>query len=660
MQFKQFAEQITKQFSMMQKHELFRLDVDGDEFWEKYLSSFPPGTNSIYRVRTEHDGSYDRHTLKKIGAVVDIHNGKMTTVWDIWSELESPYSEVAYAMRQYLQDKKIAGIFRSKEDSVGYVSTKERLEDGYKTWYHFYGKIDRKFCPAEIGEAVGYANTTYEVLKRGLTELTEPALRTVQDLIRDNLLYRGKEFEQQVANFRKMRLEYDKTPRKERDFYIWGSINHPQARFRNTVIGTLVVDLSNGVDITEAVGSFEAKVAPQNYKRPTALITQGMIDKAVQKIKELNLEDALSRRHAELADVSVNNVIWVSNSTSSKMKDGVASLLSPTAPVKASKDIAAIHVNDFIKDVLPNCTQAELLLESRHKGNLVSITTAAHYAVEPLFKWDNNFAWSYNGNVTDGIKEKVKKAGGNIHADLRVSLAWFNRDDLDLHCMGPYGHVCFMNKNAILDVDMNVSNPVTDPVENMAFMYPRDGAYSFYVNNYTKRDTQNVGFSIEVEAKGSLRRFTYNKAVPGSHNVECFSFVVKKGAITDFKVTGKGLEEGDVVEEVWNVKTGTYVPIHTVLYSPNHWDGNAVGNKHHMFILEGCKNPEPTRGIYNEFLRSDLEEHRKVFEVLGNKTMCEHSDEQLSGVGFSETVANTATIRAIGPNFNRTYVVQMC
>ena len=42
-----------------------------------------------------------------------------------------------------------------------------------------------------------------------------------------------------------------------------------------------------------AVKAFEAKVAPANYKRPTALITAGMIKKAMADIAEMGLEPAL-------------------------------------------------------------------------------------------------------------------------------------------------------------------------------------------------------------------------------------------------------------------------------------------------------------------------------------------------------------------------------
>ena len=39
------------------KKHLFVVLVDKDEMWNTYLSSFRPGTNPIYRQRTEHDCS---------------------------------------------------------------------------------------------------------------------------------------------------------------------------------------------------------------------------------------------------------------------------------------------------------------------------------------------------------------------------------------------------------------------------------------------------------------------------------------------------------------------------------------------------------------------------------------------------------------------------
>jgi hypothetical protein len=108
----------------------------------------------------------------------------------------------------------------------------------------------------------------------------------------------------------------------------------------------------------------------------------------------------------------------------------------------------------------------------------------------------------------------------------------------------------------------------------------------------------------------------------------------------------------------WGIKTETLVQVDTLLLSPNHWDGQGVGNRHWFFILKDCKNPDAVRGIYNEFLRSDLDQHRKVFEVLGSKTKCPASDGQLSGVGFSSGRGDEITVVVKKGNSNRAYTIQ--
>ena len=103
-------------------------------------------------------------------------------------------------------------------------------------------------------------------------------------------------------------------------------------------------------------------------------------------------------------------------------------------------------------------------------------------------------------------------------------------------------------------------------------------------------------------------------------------------------------------ENLWNVTSGEFVPVSMIMNSPNHWDGNSTGNKHLFFILEGCKNQEPVRGFYNEYLKPELNDIRKTIEVLGAKLKIqpEPNEEQLSGLGFSETIRDELTVRVSG------------
>jgi hypothetical protein len=109
---------------------------------------------------------------------------------------------------------------------------------------------------------------------------------------------------------------------------------------------------------------------------------------------------------------------------------------------------------------------------------------------------------------------------------------------------------------------------------------------------------------------------------------------------------------GAFSREHWGIKTLDTARVNSIILSPNYWNEasgtSGVGNKHWFFILDGCIKPLPVRVIYNEFLRSDLEKHRKVFEVLGDKTKCPVAQEQMSGVGFSSTLRAKATVLANG------------
>lgn len=657
--FKPFAAKIKRQFDLMSEGELFRVAIDGDAIWAAYLAAFPEGSNPIYRVRTEYDGSYDRNFVRKLGNVVAVNAaGELYCIWDA-AGLDYPYNVVCERMSELVRGHVIVGAFRHNERKVGYVETTERLDSGQiKTWNHFHAEIKPAHFSASVAETLGEINGNVAVMKRGFEEISSEAVEAVLSLIESNSLYRGAEFRNAVSDFAQAQRAYKQS--SDRNTTLWAGHKNMAGRIRNTAIGSLLVDLSDGMDLERAVGAFEAKVAPTNYKRTTALITPRMVTEAMKTIGELGLEPALERRLARLSDVSINDVLWADNSAKATMKGSIGDVLMSAAVAKGDPAAAAegISIDDFVANVLPKATGLSIAMKNHHQRNLMTLTAPAHDNVEPLFKWGNSFGWSYNGNITDSIKERVKTAGGNIDAALRVSLAWFNHDDLDLHALCPDGHIYYCSKKGILDVDMNAGFGKTrTPVENLAWARPKPGAYTIQVNQYSKRESTNVGFTLEVECNGVVQQLSYEQGVRGT--VECISFVIgRDGAMSDFRVVDKALKHQGMSQEVWGVQTETFLKVNTVLNSPNFWNGSAVGNKHWFFVIDGCRNDAPVRGIYNEFLKPELDKHRKVFEVLGDKTKCPVVDDQLSGLGFSVTKPDAVVLRATGPSINRTYNVR--
>lgn len=679
--FHSFAQAVSNTFQRLAKsNPVLVSGVTGDELYEAYLGAFPEGTNPIFAKRTEHDCGMCKSFIRRIGNVVTINDdGHINTVWDdAAKDAPAPYNTVAAALREKVRASPISDLFRvaTKESSFGTQTSRSQdaVTKKVLTWEHFYtGQIPANLRVSSPGTECGSFRTTVEVFERGLIELTPEAVDTVMGLIDANNLYRGEEHRPAVKQFQKSQRAYLKLPEEKRRTFAWAHSADPAARFKNTVIGTLVQALSEGADLEAAVRSYESKVAPQNYKRTTALITPAMVERAMATIKELDLESALERRFATIRDISITDVLWVDGSAKPLMKGGIGDVLMSharsTSPETVDESKAEeIALDDFMTRVLPSATGLEVLFKNEHIGNLMAITAPVHPEPKHLFRWDNDFAWSYGGNVTDSIRERVKKAGGRVEgAVLRVSLSWTNYDDLDLHIYEPIGHdhIYYGSKRGasggVLDVDMNAGGGQTrEPVENIVWASKMpDGAYRVVVNNYNQRETSDVGFVVEVESSGKLSHFSYNKVVRSRSDVTVCTLHMKGGTIERVEAGDPTITSATVKQDKWGLTTGQFVKVNTVTLSPNYWGNNAVGNKHTFFVLDGARCDEDLRGIYNEFLHTRLEPHRKVLEVVGDKTKCAPTEGGLAGLGFSSTKKDSAIVRVRTGKSQRTFNVRI-
>lgn len=654
MNFINFKSAVAKQFERMAKHDLFRADVSGDALWDTYLNSYLPEDNPIYRTRREYDCSCCRQFIRAVGNVVAVIDGKIETIWSVDLD-ELGFQQVALAMNELVSTAPIVDAFLHYEKTAGTNKNFEQLTDGSaKAWEHFFVNIPAKFVlpSAAIATKLNDHRTAHAVLKRGLEEIKLDAIDTVLELVKQGSLYRGEEHVFALKEFKKLKavpLTSDQ---------MWpAAMTLPDSvsRIRNTSIGTLLIALSEGAELEDAVKAFENMVAPANYKRPTALVTKAMVDKAKAAVEELGLTSALERRYATLADISVNNVLFADRSARKLMADspfdGVA-----TKPVgkEAFLRTEEIPIDKFLADILPSATSLEVMFENQHAGNLVSLVAPADATALPMFKWGNRFSWSYNGDVADSIKERVKKAGGAVEGDLCCRLAWDYADDLDFHMVGPGGeHVYYGNRRrpqhngGVLDVDANGCDGLRDdPCENIVYADKRrmaDGVYRLAVNNFSRRSS-GTGFEVEVDCEGQVHHMSFAGVLAGGKTVNVAE-IAKSGLTLTVKCL---LDSTAMSRDAWGLKTQQFHRVNALMLSPNYWDGEGVGNKHYFFMLDGCRNEGQARGFYNEFLRSDLDVHRRVLEMVGAKMKTETGGEQLSGLGFSSTQRNAVLCKVSG------------
>ena len=434
MNFSEFKKIFQKNFAEMTKDAdyLYEIEIDKDEFWNLYLDSYPAGTNEIYRQRREFDCSCCRHFIKSIGNAVVIKNNKVRTMWDFRTG-DTTFQPVIDALNAYLMAKSVTNLYVSKFKHVGTAKNFENLGDGNVTeWEHFSLDLPQKFVDTtsrSIGDIQGQFRDTRNVFKRSLDEISEEAVTTVLELIASNSLYKGEEWKTVLEKFLEYKRIYVALPEEEKGNFAWENSSKAGVvigRIRNHSIGTLLVDISEDVDLDTAVRKYEAIVAPSNYKRPKAIFTKKMLEDAKKTIEELGYMDSLARRYATLDDITVNNILF-SNKDAAKRISGANvfdDMLSEasSSPKKFSK-VEEVSIDKFVSDILPTANNLEVYFENKHSNNMVSLIAPKVKDSQTMFKWNNGFSWAYTGNMTDSLmKERVKAAGGKVDGDLRFSI----------------------------------------------------------------------------------------------------------------------------------------------------------------------------------------------------------------------------------------------
>ena len=667
--FQTLADRLSHQIDAMINSDrpLVRMAVSGDDLWDLYLESIPDEHNPIFRINRVYDANYDKHFIRHLGNMALINEDfTLTTIWDVDTEGLDYFEPVVNLLNETVCNASIDSIFLEEIGYIGHKPSKDS-HDASLIWTHFFyplpnqliipkgARVSRETKMEEI-------RSTKQVFERSMLESTMDDLDTLLDLAAQNAVYRLQEQSKSIQDWKKEMIAFQAIPEANRDAYLWErtiTVGN-RLRFRNTVYGTIVTDLYKGVDLETAVKSYETKMAPANYKRPTALVTPKMIAEAKETLSELGLLSSLQRRFATQADIPANHYLFTSQAKKAMdiFDDLVGDAKASTAKVDVKK--AEEITLDELLALLPEVDTLELLPTRALVANQVVLTTAADTDSQPIFRWNNPFSWAYvqNGGAADAIKERVKAAGGRVDGDLRVSLSWSNYDDLDLHIkrLGRPQEIYYGNRRNFgghLDVDQNAGGGVTrEPVENIIFADSHaipDGNYMVYVNQFSRREKRGDGFQVQIENKGVIETVQIpHNPLGNGQNVRIATFAVTRGQVS---VT---FENGLKVESDSSISEDSFITVDHMLLSPNYWEEPGVGNKHVILTTKDFTIENPVHGFFNEQLNSRLTDHRKVMSVLAGKLLIEEdADTALRGYGFSSTMDNQFIVRVIYANGRR-------
>lgn len=700
MEFKEFNIKIQKQFDKMcQTGKLFRSVLSGQEIWNLYLSSFKPEDNPVFRDpnSSKHNCNCCNNFIRRYGNIIALDNDlNIMTIFDIDSVDE--YQNSVIAISKVIKKLEIKNVFfetynelqslpyekcnksnqnfklgidinfkqYNKEEAELYGVVKE---GEIREFNHFSLSLPRFYVDMS-GNSIESIMANYrdskEVFKRAMDEISLDTLILVKDLINQGSLLDGQTHLYKIDQIIPLKQEYDSFENNKKDNWCWiKSFNLPYAKFKNELIGVLCSELSEGEELNKACQNWNKRVDPVNYMKVTAPITKKQIEEAQKFVQENGYEESFNRRLATVEDIKVSEILH------SNIGDGEIKSVSIFDNVKATstrhkrnefEGVEQVSIEKFMRDILPGCTSVEVFLKNQHEGNLVTLTTSNIENSKPIFKWSNNYSWTFNGNLAGKsmIKKAVKSRGGKTEGVLNIRLAFPDTtSDYDLHVVEPSGtHISYENvrhvhpSSGVLDLDAQGVDGYQSPekrVENIIYtelQKMKQGDYNVYINDYSgSRFPAN--FIVEIETNDDIVTMQYNTKKQSNNVNVCQINLNNKFEIMPTNEV-ELISSNSISKKMYELETNQFHKVNLICLSPNHWGENNVGNKHYLFILDGCKTIDKIRGFHNENLIPELLQHRKVMEVLGNTAMIEPSDKQLSGIGFNATVKDELIVKLKG------------
>lgn len=231
-----------------------------------------------------------------------------------------------------------------------------------------------------------------------------------------NLVVENAEWMLKVAK-RWKELAEEKTQHTDysTDNYVWATAaNAPKGwcHLNSNLLGTLLDDLVDGVNINTIIKKFEEKSAPTNYQRPQAAPSAGAVALAEKRFEELGLAPSLKRRFAKLEEIPT---IWTPavEPVKEDVPKGIFADLV-TKDTKKTRDYAndvmglppqKITWEKFRKTFIESgkVKSIDILLNQRQLYPFTAIVTAADMEAPPIILWDkpderNPMSWYIYSN----------------------------------------------------------------------------------------------------------------------------------------------------------------------------------------------------------------------------------------------------------------------
>jgi hypothetical protein len=634
--------------------------------WGIFLEKIPEGLRQHYTCNA------CRRFVERYGGLVAIDEAGRTSS-AMWGE-EGPaeFKEAFRAMAAAVNAAAVRGVLVPATSTLGTPASPPTAEG--KVWEHIFVTVPRAHSHPLLsaGQVQAERAEDWRMLSRGLAEFSEDLVARAHALLSSGALYRSEKcigvatwllgLHQALARVQE--------PRR-RDALVWRAVATAPAGYahiRSGMIGTLLEDLQSGLDSAAIKRRFDEKMAPSQYMRAQVAPAAGNIAQAEKVIAGLKASGALARRYARLEDVQ--SFVWRPRAAQGPAREGgvfghLTAKASPSAG-KVALPQQTMTWEKFARTMLPEALSIEAQVPAGPE-RFVALVTAVDAAAPPILQWDaeerrNPVSWYYHAGIDAEMKRRVEGAGGRYEGvDIRASLLWDNRNDLDLHVATPRGeHIYFGSKRAScggwLDVDMNVRGETTTPVENIrwaAGSAPR-GRYRVFVQNFRFHEPARypTPYKVEIEISGEVFHFTGVISPRG-----------ETGAASDVTVLEFDYEPGQRLARrpqqatpppggtgAWGLRAGSWARVTGIAASPNLWGEHPLTQhgRHTFFLLDQCRDTTSGRGrgFFTETLRSELRPIRATLEAFNSSAEIAGAEQATAcGLGMTDQQPWNLTLR---------------
>lgn len=372
--------------------------TDAEDLFELFLENLPQDARQHYTCRT------CRKFVDTYGGLVRIDESgtKTPAFWSKDVAVPEFFEGAVKAVRKAVKDAKVTGVFITSARVLGTPIT--------GSWKHLAATMPERFLNKSRiktdEQLMAEKAEDHRILIDALSKYTTETVRAAVGILSTDVLYRSEKVLGIAEWFLNLKNAVEGKERKLSKNIIWYAVATAPVGFchiSSSMIGTLLDDIENGLDMEAIKRRFADKMNPLAYQRPKAAPSRGNVEQAERIVEKLGIANSLKRRFARMDEIEK---IW----EPAPVRDpyphntGVFSMVKTKEETKKGGFTATlvgkvdgITFEKFKREVLPSAKTIEFAVPIG-LDNYCGILTAEDFDAPPILKWDseekrNPFSW---------------------------------------------------------------------------------------------------------------------------------------------------------------------------------------------------------------------------------------------------------------------------